>query len=53
MKEELIRSFPVVNGGCALVGVFAMNRLAELLTHAQNSISWVDPTLFLLCSLIL
>lgn len=33
VKEELIRFFFVVNGGCVLVGVFVMNRLVELLTY--------------------
>ncbi|KAB1260713.1 hypothetical protein Cadr_000024298 [Camelus dromedarius] len=42
------RPFPVVSGSCALVRVCATHRLAELLVHAPNPVSWVDPTLLLL-----
>lgn len=37
----------------ALIGVFALSRLAELFMHAQCPVSPVEPTLLLLCNLVL
>lgn len=52
--EALVRSLPVwPTRSCALVGVFALSRLAELFMRAQYPVSPVEPTLLLLCNLVL
>lgn len=43
--EALGRSFSAVTRSCALVGMLALSRLTELVVHAQNPVSWGDPTL--------
>lgn len=42
-----------VTRSCALIGVFALSRLAELFMRAQYPVSLVEPTLLLLCNLVL
>lgn len=42
-----------VTRSCALIGVFALSRLAALFMRAQYPVSLVEPTLLLICNLVL